>query len=436
MIGDHVGIQRSVRFLKTLSGFYMVYFHGMTMFALLTPWLNFNHLDWGTKGLSFFKIMLTSFLPAYAGYYLREETGPYMRGHSLDARFILVGLQFFVVAVFLEAIRLIGISLSPFHIFDWSALHFIALAMLVSYVLLSIDKRIMLPFTIALMLGHQGLTAGLAGQAVPVVSVEELATLAWLWSGALAALLMWVSWRTLRFYWPIPNLQRQVILVGVFGMIVISMPFFQSLVIPHTRALTNFHNLPSAIFVTNTFDDNYWPLVLCFPLFAAGYFFRDFCFNPAHRRWFPWLLLAGVFGILHLVIVFIPTVPIGAQLTFPKFVFMTWDGMFGFAASVFMIIVGIYYWQRGRSLKRLEKWSYYSRNIVILYLVHGPVLRLATVLFPLNAIAHLGQTLHSTLIFIWFYVVASYLISLWLSHVLGLVLERLSRVRSLSKEAT
>ena len=357
-----------------------------------------------------------------------------MRNGRLDNRFILVGLQFFFVAVFLEAVRLAGISFDPSHIFDWSALHFIALAMLVSYLLLSIDKRVLLLFTIVLLVGHELLVTNLRDQAVSSITPQALHSTAWIWSLALSALLGWCYWQVVKYWRPVASTSRIVITGAGVIAIALMMPTFHQFSLSHTRALTNFYNLPSAIFVTNTFDDNYWPLVLCFPLFAAGYFFRDVSFNSAYRRWFPLFLICGFAGIFHLIFFFIPTVPIGAQLTFPKFVFMTWQGMFGFTSSVFMMVVAIYYWQKNRQLIRLEKWAYYSRNIVLLYLIHGPVLRLATFVFPLKAIATLGQTLHSTLIFIWFYVVASYVVSLWLSHVLGLILERLAQTRSMTKE--
>lgn len=435
MFGDHLGVRRAIVSLKSLSGFYMVYLHGMTMFGIFIPWMNYADFGWFIRSISVFKVLLTSFLPAYAGFHLRDKIGPYIGSKRLPVSFITDALRLFAVLAALEALRLSMLTLSLTHVFDWSALHFIGLSGIVTCSLLAIHASLVLPFTALLLLAHAPLERFVLSFATPyqLITLENRELVSWVWvvaSVLLAACVL--SWAMTSL---LPERRKRWMATGI-GAAVMALgaaAFLRPILLSSPRAITNLYNLPGAIFFSNTFDDNYWPFFLCYPLFASGYFFRSIAFKFELRRWELALWIFTLAGVASLLWGLVPATPVNPHATFDKTYFMKWHGMAGFVAGISLLVLLTYHGQRIGFPRWLERWTYYSRNLILIYLLHGPLIRLVIYLFPLDFVAQFSEEkLFPTMLFVYPSVIVCYFVSLVLAHRFDLALDSLksSRIRT------
>ncbi|MES2857098.1 MAG: hypothetical protein V4692_14615, partial [Bdellovibrionota bacterium] len=109
--------------------------------------------------------------------------------------------------------------------------------------------------------------------------------------------------------------------------------------------------------------------------------------------------------------------------TYTKWSFMTDVPATGAYAVFYLSLVGFYLWQKRRPTRYLDRFTYFSRSILILYLVHGLVLHFGLAITPQGFLSQLGKSLNHSLWFAEFFVDSCYLISLFLTHRIASALE-------------
>jgi hypothetical protein len=432
MFGDHRGINKTLSLLKAISGFYMVYMHGMTVFGLAIPAIDFTQLHWAYKATAALRFVLSTMLPAYAGFFLRNQWGPYLENHRLQKSFLGGAAKFFLVACLLEGFRLLFVTGSFVYFFNWQALHFIAFAMILTNVLALIDDRLLLAAFFGLLV-FGAMLVGVAQEFMVLpeqIDSQTTAVASWIWSLAFSGLMFWF----LHLFKPYFAKFKKPIAPKVFGAAIalISVSagvLLQPVVAAKTRAVVSFVNLPLSALATNSFDDNYWCLFVAYPSFLAGYFLRAFVFDLKYKKYFPLTVAIGVVGMIELFLVGYPALAkvTGPHTTWTKRMFMSTSGTPGGLATFYLMLVALYFLVGRKKTPRLDKFSFASRSILVLYLIHGIFLDLAVKIFPYHYVEQIkNRQVTDILWIVQLFVVGAYLVSLFFTSRITTLLERWS----------
>ena len=412
VIGDYRGLSRALAICKTIAAYNMVYVHGSTLLAGSILILNMQNYRW--LPLAMFRGLSSICLPAFAGYYVRAELGPELSMGRVSKRHLKRAADFFMLAIALEALRLVTTTLNPSFSLSWQALHFIALSMFVTYAILSFSPRLLPLFFILVLALRWPLELVLTPPRPDLSNLVVHELLAWIWRGVLCAGVVFVVYRAT---------QAKLWVGLLIGVLLASLLLFFK--IPNERGLLSFAALPFSIWLPNAADDNYWSFFVCFPVFMFGYFARAFLFDLKYRRWWPLLnLVSAVLAIRFFMFGFTSLerlIPERASFSKLSFAMPTLD-ILGLCAVNYFIFLAIYYFMRNRELGRAAVLVQASRSVLMLYLVHEIIFVGLRFVFPFHWLDAKSETVNLVVILILIH--AGYFISLALSNFLVGFIER------------
>jgi hypothetical protein len=356
---------RGLELLKAFCAYNMVMVHAVSVLV----WTTQSETFFGTHhhGLEFIRASFSMLLPAFAGFYTRHFIGPVVADKS--ARFPIAAISFRLIyfATLLEFIRQLLMRLKLDTSFTWASLHFCALAAIITlvlasrrtlFVLLACVLCVPLRYFYQSWMSDYPINPGLA-------TLTQFSWEPWAW-GFLLGFLVW------GFGWQ----RRKYPLAWIGGAITILLGHF---IIQHdTIALGNIHNLPYSIFLLAPKDNNFWPLLVFYPLFACGYFCREYGFKVISPmlRYASWLCASGIvlFAIWQL-----PT--LGLNLDHDKIIHRA---AFDLPALAVFALGAYFYlmWQLASFLvpyiptKLVHPWLKWNRSVLTLYVTHLGVVSL------------------------------------------------------------
>ena len=403
----------------------MVFVHGATILAREIP--NINFVTWKFMDFSIFRGFASLCLPLFAGFFIRQEIGPYIKNHRIPGHFFVRGLEFFMIAVTIEALRLTTVLLSPAFMFNWHALQFISVAMLIVYGLAYVDERLVALFTFLTLTLRYPLQNffhdyDLNGAAL---TVSESQNTAIAWAASLGGVTFWLLVKVIR-----PNLRldfssSRISLVAAALISLVLSCFGYQYILEHQRSLNSFANLPYSIFFPSLKDDNYWSMFVCFPIFAAGYFARSILFSAKNIRYGVWINAVAVISAVHFLTYRVTEFEskVSEKAAFSKAMFAVDSSMIlGFLSVSYLGFVFLYYYCRSRPTPWLDKLTYYSRSVLVIYIVHGIVFVIVRVSVPFSIIQKI--TPFEGILFVYLVIHICYVASLYLSHQITKILER------------
>ena len=410
------GLSKTFAICKAVAAYNMVYVHGVTVIAREIPSINFA--TWKFLDLSIFRGFASLCLPLFAGFFIRHEVAPYIVGNRLPFRFFTRGLDFFMLVVAIEAIRLISVTLTPMFAFNWHALHFISLSMLIVYGLLFIDQRLLYIFTALVFILRPYLESSFPDP-YPLIlkaSAEVYQGAAVLWALTVSALVVWFLFKS----YP----KRKAALLSWTVALAIGV-FSYHYILPRHRGLASLLNLPHSIFLPSLVDDNYWSFIVCFPIFMTGYFLKEFLFNIKFKKYL-WLLNTSAvlmavyffaFRFRHFESKLLVKAPFSKEMFAVDHL-----TIMGFVSVSYLAFLGCYYYCRSRETPWLDKLTYYSRSVLMMYLVHGVIFMIFRVSFPFSL--NQNWTPFQNLLFVYISIHIGYLINLYVTHRLTILFEK------------
>ncbi len=405
----------------------MVIIHGAYLFNV-TKCTGLTYENWTLQNLSGLRGFFSLCLPALAGFYLRGQVGPYLdigKG-KLPPKFIYLGFHFLFWAFLLEGLRVYLVTFKLSYFFFWEPLHFIALSMIVSYACLILEPRLMTLLPLLLFMGRE--FAFKFGRNFEIHSLSDTAlqVMAVLWSLCLAVLFA----TTLRI--KIAAKYKKIVPPLFFGICVI---FAYRYIAGNTRTLLNFANLPLDILVPRIEGDNWWSFVGFFPIFTAGYFLRAIFTGQRSSLIASLVFSLSLFYSIYFWVFKLSKFRQALSNTtlYSKELFMMDNGtLVGVISLFFMTIFLIYFLLNFFKMRFLEKLAYWSRNIIVLYLMHGFIFMLFVRFFPFKPMFRMIPDSTSFLShehfvpFLVYYMILHlvYFLSLYLSHRATLWIDR------------
>lgn len=360
--------QKAIALLKALGAHHMVIIHTLSMWQLGIKTPNSFYLGastlWGVTTMMF---------PFFAGFYVRSELGPYLDKPQFSFQFVSRGLKFFCLASLIEAVRLLLLTFDFRYCLNLQVLQFIALSSILSYVLVGISEKLLPLVAGAFLLAQtqiQNWVSFLQIQSLPQ-DATGLAFISWGWSIYFLAIffgsLYWILRSTKMgrssLLWSLSVLAGAIFLWQAPGLVEQS-----------PRALLSFVNIPHDLLAPNLHTDNYWHLIPFFPVFYFGYLTRSLAFRDWPRAtWVGVLISLCLIAALYLI---------SAHDSFAARIDSTYiysKSLFAFKpveilgfAGIFGVYLGISYF--GFKYIRwywLDRWLYYSRSALLIYVIHG-----------------------------------------------------------------
>lgn len=402
---DFKTLDRSVEYLKCFASYNMVVIHGYVMISTV---MTVHHHESPFQGFSIFRGFFSLLLPWFAGYYLRSYLGPKFSENRLRSSVARSAWPIFYAAVLLEIVRLFFIFNKFTYSFNWNPLHFIGLSMMLTLWSLTLSRRSVL-YLFFITIGVSLITSGQIPFAFPVPAGSE-SVLSGIWAvlfGLSVSGLMW--WILSSRY----SARVRLSVMGAGGALV------AFLVYPEIRAdlpnLTAFYNLPKDLFFPGR-SQNLWPFVRFYPIFAAGYLTREGLARENTKGFVKLALL----GSSALAFWFLSTrisdynKRIGAEHIFSNDLFSMQIGMvLGLIALFNLSLFLLYTILKNRTTPLLDRWSFYSRNVLILYVIHMFVFSIFRFFLPAGTFSDVWQ-FH--VLFLFFVVHTGYAVSLLGSH--------------------
>ena len=405
----------------------MVIVQGTLLFSFRHP-IHYPNLflEW----IAVFRAFSAILLPLFAGVYLRAKLGPFVKANQLPQNWFVEGIKFLFIAILLEGLRLSSLSYNLNYFFNWQALEFIALAMLITYGLLRIHKYAIY-FAAFLVMVLRPLISNLLKNfefSISALSDFQLHFASWVWSISLSLFLFFAFFSLLKVpLFKHRDQQKQIFLAtGGLGCFLLAL-YYQPMILQDHRALQSFINLPYALLLPASHGDHYWPLVIFYPVVVFGYFLREFLFDLKYSKYFlPFSLLATAYFIYVLVGPlrdFLNGLDINNVFTTELFRINA-ELMLGLLIGFYLTVVMIYFLIKGRSLKWLDQYCYYSRSVLAIYMTHPIIAVVFRELFPFEIIDKLGSSEMSGYIVILGVLHLVYFVSLIISHHVARLFER------------
>jgi hypothetical protein len=270
--------------------------------------------------------------------------------------------------------------LSPDFIFNWHSLHFIGISYVLTTILMCIDARAAIPFVILMMLLRYPIERYFSQFlfAPSDMSGGLLQATSWLWifCVALLAASIFLIIKLSRRWW--------LLLVPM----IVALIAYRSTLVSNPKNLASFLNIPIGMWIpTGDQDLNYWPLVVFYPLFLAGYFIRVFLFKFEWKKYFAPLL---ALTCLYLVFFFFDqwhdfVMKANPQRMVSKeFYRIGYNYIAAIIAFYFVTLSAFYYLVRRTRIRIFERWAELSRSIIAIYLIHGLLFSIFRWNFPFD----------------------------------------------------
>lgn len=364
VIGDHKGLFRGLNLFKVFAAYNMVLVHGAAiLFPLLVPlgYVEQNHIR-----LSFLRGIFSMTLPAIAGFYFRHILGPYLRGEKLSLKLSSHFGSLFFWTFFLEALRIVFVARNVDHIFAWQVLHFIFLAVVVTYILLRVHKWLPVAVVLAsypVLKWGAPLVAEVAFTSA-TVSPLQLVIASWVYAGLFGLLAglgvyLWSGKRLLSV-----------------GVLLVSGVAMQWHIADHREALVGFMNMGASAFFPLRGGGHSWSFFLFYPLFMVGYYLRTFLFERKFETYFG-VTSAAVFlssGLAFYFGIVRSSVDITQGRVLSQEAFLIHPLGVVFLSGVFYFgLVLSYFILRGERFKSWDPWLHKMGGILSLYVIHTAV---------------------------------------------------------------
>ena len=385
-IEENRDLYRSFEIYKAFAVYNMVILHGLAMLIGLFSAEAYHEL--GHHGLRFIRSAFSMTLPIYAGFYLRHFIGPFLSQHRLQISIGHLSVRIVYLAFLIEAVRQFLMRWHLRHSFSWHSLHFCALAFFVSVVLAKRDTRLLGGVTILLLL----IRAFLPDPSFTVLDLShtgyEVTALLW---GLSFGLLAW-GWALPRKRMPLSMKLVPILLLSLLGYFIIA---------GDRQELLSFFRLPYSAFFLVKGDSNYWPLLIFYPFFTAGYFFRSILFDIQKKFLFLPLLFIACIGVA----LSYSQLPELSQVmargsTIQREAFsMPSVHVFGIMSFFFVGWSVTYLIFRKDRFPWIDNWVRWTGSVILVYVVHTAIYALTvrllmTIDYPRSSILFLYSILH------------------------------------------
>ena len=416
--------QKAIAFLKTLGAHNMVVIHALSMWqpGIKTP----SSWYFETSAL---RGVTTMMFPFFAGFYIRSELGPFLDTPKFSQLFLSRGLKFFCLASVIEGLRLLLMTFDFRYCLNLHVLQFVALSSILTYFLLRISKWALPLVAVSFLLAQSNLENLVSFLQLQQLPQDQglLRMISWGWTFYFIFLILGAVYSFID-----PKKIRRPKLLSV-TCLMISLLFLSlapDLVLQTPRALLSFVNIPHDLLAPNLQTDNYWHLIPFFPVFYFGYLTRSMIF----RNFVPWKFVTIITLFVGIAFYYLFRVHPGfvaridntyiyskALFAFKPMEVIGFSGLFGL--SVGLVYAGFKYIQ----WKWIDRWLYYSRSALMIYIVHGFFIALVLrIINPQEFFGVFKSTDVRHLVFVAL-VMAVYLVSLFFAN-LGILIFKLARL--------
>lgn len=425
--GDYKNLNKTFALLKCFAAYNMVIVQGTLLFSYRIP-IHYPNVTF--EWIAVFRAFAAILLPLFAGVYLRTKLGPFLKTKQLPPNWLKEGFEFLLIAILLEGLRLSSLSYNLNYFFNWQALEFIALAMLITYGLLKIHKYAIYVAAILVMFLRPWVSRWLENFdfSISTLNSSQLYLVSWIWSISLSLLLFLTFFILLKapFFKRRAQAKQILFATGILGCFLLAL-FYQPVILLDHRALQSFINLPYALLLPTSHGDHYWPLIVFYPVVVFGYFLREFLFDLKYRKYFlSFSLLTAVYFIYFLVAPlkdFLSALDINNVFTTELFRINP-PLMLGLLSGFYLAVLMVHLLIKGRSLKWVDSFCYYSRSVLVIYLTHPIIAVVFRDLFPFEITDKLGSSEMSRYLIILGVLHLVYFVSLIISHNVARLFER------------